>query len=45
MATTVPNNDGHEWTLGGIFLSFVMGVAVVASLWLFTGLLIGLFFI
>jgi len=45
MATTFQNHDNHEWTLGGIFLSFVMGVAVVAALWLFTGLLIGLFFI
>lgn len=45
MAITIPKNDGHDWTVGGILLSFIIGVTVVASLWLFSGLLIGLFFI
>jgi hypothetical protein len=45
MATTIKIHDNYEWTFGGLFLSFLTGVVAVAGLWLFAGLLIGLFMV
>jgi len=45
MAANITKHYGHDWTFGGIFLSFLAGVVAVAGLWLFAGLLIGLFMI
>ncbi len=45
MATTIKKHDSNEWTFGGLFLSFLAGVVAVAGLWLFAGLLIGLFMV
>jgi len=45
MEAKMTKHYGHDWTFGGIILSFLAGVVVVAGLWLFAGLLIGLFMV
>jgi hypothetical protein len=46
MATVKHNKhlDFH-WTPTEFFLSFLIGVAVVGALWIFSGLLVGVFFL
>ena len=45
MEYIVNKHNSNEWTFGGLFLSFLAGVVAVAALWLFAGLLIGLFMV
>lgn len=46
MATVKHNQhlDFH-WTASELILSFLIGVLVVGALWIFSGLLVGLFFL
>jgi len=44
-ALTHDKRTDFHWTPSEIFLSFLVGVAAIAAIWLFTGLMIGLLFI
>jgi hypothetical protein len=45
MENTLHDKNDLHWTASEILLALLAGVVAVGGLWLFSGLLIGLFFI
>jgi hypothetical protein len=44
-ATTHNRHSDYHMTAIEVFLSFLIGLVAVGAIWLFTGLLLGLFFL